>query len=115
MKKQLEEPIEVSIYVDVNDNDLQDIEIKGLFCYEDEGIGSYEYWGSRETHSDWQWVLNDTLWDKDGFTHSENEAIQKYIDESDTLVKELEFKLHQQINNAKIVRPKYHLNIENKK
>lgn len=26
------------------------------FSYEDFGIGSYEFWGSKETHHDWQWV-----------------------------------------------------------
>lgn len=26
------------------------------FRREDQGIGGYEFWGSRETHHNWQWV-----------------------------------------------------------
>lgn len=29
---------------------------KAVFRVEDFGIGSYEFWGSRGTHHDWQWI-----------------------------------------------------------
>lgn len=27
-----------------------------LAVWRDDGIGPYEYWGSREVHEDWHWV-----------------------------------------------------------
>jgi hypothetical protein len=56
------------------------IELIGDVIEEDQGIGSYEFWGSRGFDSKKAPVLNSLTYNKSDFTEEENAFIQRTID-----------------------------------
>lgn len=64
--------------------ELLTVELTGELELENDGIGSYEYWGAQcyDEGTDY-FSLNSLDWDAKEFTEEENKAIKEYIDDSD--------------------------------
>lgn len=63
----------------IEELDLE-IELDYHLRTENNGIGSYEYWGSKEYDAGEDYlVLDDVEWDKSLYTNEQNELIDKYI------------------------------------
>ena len=62
--------------------ELDDIEFEGEPQWENDGIGSYEYWGSRGYDNGRDYVSFEQnglpTWDKSKYNDDENEAIELY-------------------------------------
>jgi hypothetical protein len=60
-----------------------DVEFDCELHSENDGIGSYEFWGSKcyDAGNDYL-VLDEMKWDKKLFTEEENEIIKKYLDDN---------------------------------
>lgn len=64
----------------------------------DEGIGSYEFWGSREYDSgSGELFVADLNWEKHKYSKEENEIIEKYVDENSEEIENKIIKLCNQI------------------
>ena len=62
-----------------------DIEVE-LSCYlikENDGIGSYEYWGSREYDAGEDYIVVEEMkWDKSLYTEEQNNIIQEEVNKN---------------------------------
>jgi hypothetical protein len=66
-----------------------DIEFKVSFYVDNDGIGSYEYWGSREYHTGCDHpVIEDMTWDESLFDTWQNAEIKR-LSETENLILEL--------------------------
>lgn len=60
-----------------------EIEVKCKFSIDNDGIGPYEYWGSKGIDKGVDYaVIDETEWDKNGFTAEEIDLIEKAIDKN---------------------------------
>lgn len=72
---------EISYIKDGQDIFLE-VEFYGDMILENNGIGSYEYWGYRGyDHGQDYYECEGVDWDKPCYTEEENAAIQQYVDE----------------------------------
>jgi len=58
------------------------VELSTIPILEDNGIGKYEFWGGGGFDENWQWEIYDIGWDKSKYSFSENEKINKFIDDN---------------------------------
>lgn len=60
-----------------------EIEVECSACVENDGIGPYEFWGQKcnDRGRDYL-VIEETEWNKEGFTDEENAAIEKEIEKN---------------------------------
>lgn len=66
-----------------------DIEFKVSFYVDNDGIGCYEYWGSREYHTGCDHpVIEDMTWDESLFDTWQNAEIKR-LSETENLILEL--------------------------
>lgn len=74
---------EHEIETDIEDEDIIVVEFIYTISKENDGIGSYEFHGSRgyDSGSDYM-VIEDIEWDKSKHSDRENEVIQKYLDKN---------------------------------
>jgi hypothetical protein len=69
-------------------DDLITVDFTCELQWENNGIGSYEFWGSRGyDEGDNYVVLNHLKWDESIYTKEQNEAIQTYINNDDNWFK----------------------------
>jgi DNA mismatch repair ATPase MutS len=63
------------------EDDILDVEFTGELTLENDGIGSYEYWGAKcyDEGTDY-FELQSLEWDKTLYTEEQNQHIQSYID-----------------------------------
>lgn len=62
---------------------MRDIVFEVEMDRENDGIGSYEFWGSKEYDKGTDyWVVNEIKWDKGLYTEQENANITKWVDEN---------------------------------
>lgn len=74
-----------------------DVEIIGRYHYEDQGIGSYEFWGSPGYHSEEVVEFDEFEADEDTFNLAYKEQVEKWIeDNGDILENKLEQKVMEQ-------------------
>ncbi|MEI7960720.1 MAG: hypothetical protein WCI04_00130 [archaeon] len=74
---------EHEIETDIEDEDIIVVEFVYTVSKENDGIGSYEFHGSRGYDSGTDYiVVEDIEWDKSSHTDRENEVIQKYLDKN---------------------------------
>ncbi len=74
---------EHEIETDIEDEDIIVVEFIYTVSKENDGIGSYEFHGSRGYDSGTDYiVVEDIEWDKSSHTDRENEVIQKYLDKN---------------------------------
>lgn len=70
----------LSVYLESRDEDI-DIEVDCEYAVENNGIGSYEYWGQQCFYKGTDYaVIVGTEWDKTGFTPEEISIIDKAIE-----------------------------------
>lgn len=72
----------------IEELDLE-IELDYHISKENSGIGSYEYWGSREYDAGHDYyVIENFEWDKSLYTAEQNEFIDKYLIENHDKIEE---------------------------
>jgi len=63
--------------------DILHVEFTAEMISQNDGIGSYEFWGSREfDKGEDYWSIDKLSWDYDSYTKEQNAAISAYIDEN---------------------------------
>ena len=75
--------LEVELPVVGNEKECRyvDIDVDCEYSIDNDGIGPYEYWGSKEVDRGIDYaVIDNTDWDKTGFTAEEIDLIEKEID-----------------------------------
>jgi hypothetical protein len=66
------------------EDDILEVEFTGELSLENDGIGSYEYWGAKFYDAGTNYFqLQDLTWDTTQYTDEQNKAIQEYVDNSD--------------------------------
>jgi hypothetical protein len=76
---------EVTLIIrEFEDAEREDCEVvfEGFPKLVDDGIGAYEFWGSKGHHSDWSVQCEDVTWNMIQYTDEENAIIEKYIDKA---------------------------------
>jgi len=72
--------ISYDLYIEQLDIEIE-LECSVVSC--NDGIGSYEYWGSREYDAGENYAdIDDIKWDKSKYTHQQNEIIQEEINKN---------------------------------
>jgi len=66
------------------ESDILEVEFTGELTLENDGIGSYEYWGAKcyDAGTDY-FELHSLDWDKTLYTEEQNQHIQSYIDDEE--------------------------------
>jgi hypothetical protein len=59
------------------------VEFYGNASMENDGIGSYEYWGIKgyDKGQDY-WMVEEITWDKEKYTEEQNKIIEKYLEDN---------------------------------
>ena len=59
------------------------VELECECITQNDGIGSYEYWGSQEYDAGEDYLICEHIeWDKEDYTEEQNAAIDKYLEEN---------------------------------
>lgn len=77
--------VEVEFPLDNGEFDYKDVHFSIKASYGNHGIGSFEYWGSKERDDQWGWEIEDITWDKSLYNGRENKVIEEFVDNSSDL------------------------------
>lgn len=89
--------IEIEIPLPNGGYDYWTVEFSGKPYSENDSIGSYEYWGSKEYDEQPDYIaIDDIGWDKSLYTKEQNAIIDNYLNENlseveDALIKKVDF------------------------
>lgn len=78
---------EIEMPVKNDEYEYLDVEFRANVYKENDSIGSYEYWGSKEyDHRPDYLAVDDVQWNKEKFTEEQNAYIDKYLTDNYELV-----------------------------
>lgn len=77
-------------YIETKDDRLE-VDFFGEVTMQENGIGSYEYWGFNYYHSDIRPTCEEFTWDKGLYTGEQNDEIEKFAqDNCESILEALE-------------------------